>query len=121
MENELASLSQTEKYLKNDLKTLEEKIIEHLEKDIKAKKLVLNGLKSRKSDLEKKLSDMRGNPSDSQMGKLANRKPEKSAQQSISEENESELAVFECQKEQTEAVQNSEADGKRNLVFRVSL
>jgi len=118
LENELASLFQTEKYLKNDLKTLEEKIIGQLEKDIKAKKLALNGLESRKSELEKKLNDMQGNQADSQPGERANGEPEEPVQQGTSEENDTELTVVECQTEQTEeAVQNSRADGKQNLVF----
>jgi chromosome segregation ATPase len=117
LENELASLSQTERYLRNDLKTLEEKIIVQLEKDIEAKKAALNGLESRKGDLEKKLGDLQGNQSDSQNRELANGESGAPVQQSTSEEEDTELTVVECQTEQTEVVQNSRTDGKQNLVF----
>lgn len=60
LENELASLSQTEKMLENDLRTLEGKIIAQLKEEIKAKRSALSGLESRKSDLEKKLSELQG-------------------------------------------------------------
>jgi hypothetical protein len=118
LENELASLSQTEKYLKNDLKTLEEKIIGQLEKEIKAKKLTLNGLESRKSELEKKLSELQGNQVDSQTAKRANGETGEPVQQNPKEENDTELTVIECQPEQAEeTVQNSQENTKRNLVF----
>jgi chromosome segregation ATPase len=115
LENELASLSQTEKYLKNDLKTLEEKIIGQLEKEIKAKKVALNGLESRKGELEKKLNDLQGNPADAQTPESANDETEEPVQQS--EENDTELTVVECQPEQAEAVQNDRESAKHNLVF----
>jgi chromosome segregation ATPase len=116
LENELASLSQTEKYLKNDLKTLEEKIIGQLEKEIKAKKVALNGLDSRKSELEKKLSDLQGNPVVSQTAERANGEASEPEQQS-SEETDAELTVVECQPEQIEAVQNGGEPEKHNLIF----
>jgi chromosome segregation ATPase len=116
LENELASLSQTEKYLKNDLKTLEEKIITQLEKEIKAKKMTLNGLESRKGELEKKLGDLQGNPNVSQTAERANDKASEPVQQS-SEETDAELTVVECQTEQIEEVQNSGERAKNNLVF----
>jgi chromosome segregation ATPase len=119
LENELASLAQTEKYLKNDLKTLEEKIIGQLEKEIKAKKLALNGLESRKSELEQKLSDLQGHPVDSQTTEAQRASAEAGGpvQQNPSEENDTELTVVECQPETEEVVQRTEGDTKHNLVF----
>ncbi len=58
LENELASLSQTEKMLENDLRALEARIIEQLKAEIQSKKSALNGLESRKNDLEKKLIEL---------------------------------------------------------------
>ena len=66
LENELASLSQTEKLLENDLRTLEARIIEQLKAEIQAKKSALTGLESRKSDLEKKLTQMQEKPASPQ-------------------------------------------------------
>jgi chromosome segregation ATPase len=63
LENELASLSQTEKKLESELKTLEAKIIEQLKAEIQEKKSALNGLESKKSDLEKKLIELQEKPS----------------------------------------------------------
>lgn len=117
LENELASLAQTEKYLKNDLKTLEEKIIGQLEKEIKAKKLALNGLESRKSELEKKLGDLQGHPVDSQTTEPQRANGEGEPVQQNSEENDTELTVVECQPETEEVVQSSGEDAKHNLVF----
>jgi chromosome segregation ATPase len=113
LENELASLDQTEKYLKNDLKTLEEKIIGQLEKEIKAKKLALSGLESRKSELEKKLGELQGNPADAQ---ATDRETGEPVRQNSTEENDTELTVIECQPEQTE-VRGTKEDAKHNLVF----
>jgi hypothetical protein len=48
------------------LRKLEGKIIEQLKAEIDAKKSALNGLESRKSDLEKNLSALQGKPSGSQ-------------------------------------------------------
>jgi chromosome segregation ATPase len=108
LENELASLSQTEKYLKNDLKALEEKIIGELEKEIKAKKSALNGLESRKGELEKKLNELQ----------TVGGKTGEKVQQNSTEENDAEVTVIECQPEQTgETVQNVREDEKQNLVF----
>lgn len=66
LENEVASLFQKEISLKGELKKLEEAIIAELEETIKAKKLTLSGLESQKSDLEKKLRELQGNPVDMQ-------------------------------------------------------
>ena len=63
LENELASLSQTEKKLESELKTFEAKIIEQLKAEIQPKKSALNGLESKKSDLEKKLIELQEKPS----------------------------------------------------------
>ena len=105
LENELASLSQTEKYLKNDLRALEEKIIGELEKEIKAKKSALNGLESRKGELEKKLSEMQ--TTDGKTGEQA--------QQKSTEENDTQVMVVECQT--AESAQNVRESEKHNLVF----
>ena len=108
LENELASLSQTEKYLKNDLKALEEKIIGELEKEIKAKKSALNGLESRKGELEKKLTDLQ--TTDGKNGEQVKQNP--------TEESDTEVTIIECQTEQTgETVQNARENEKHNLVF----
>jgi chromosome segregation ATPase len=88
LENELASLSQKEKSLESDLRTLEEKIIDQLKDDIKAKNSVLNNLESRKSDLEKKLSELQGKPAGSQ-----------TAEEQNTEENDTELTVVGYQPE----------------------
>jgi chromosome segregation ATPase len=120
LENELASLSQSEKSLKNDLKTLEEKIIGQLEEEIKAKKLALSGLESRKSDLERKLNELQGKPVDLQTTEEqhANGETEEPVQQNATEENDTELTVVECQPEQTEeTVQSTKEDDKSNWVF----
>jgi chromosome segregation ATPase len=106
LENELASLSQTEKYLKNDLKALEEKIIVQLEKEIKTKKSTLNGLESRKGELEKKLSDLQ----------IIEGKTVQQEQQNPTEEDEDGITVVECETG-TETVQNVKQDTKNTLVF----
>ncbi|TRO50330.1 hypothetical protein E2P71_10880 [Candidatus Bathyarchaeota archaeon] len=62
LENELASLSETEKLLKSDLRTLEARIIQQLKAEIEAKKSALNCLESRKNDLEQKLNELQENP-----------------------------------------------------------
>jgi chromosome segregation ATPase len=115
LENDLASLSQTEKSLRNDLKTLEEKIIGQLEADIRAKKSALSGLESKKRELEKKLNALQGNPVDSQAteGQRANGETEALVQQSSTEENDIEVTVVECQTEQDEeaVVRAKEAAG----------
>jgi chromosome segregation ATPase len=118
LENELASLYQNEKYLKNDLKTLEEKIISQLEKEIKEKKLTLNGLESRKGELEKKLNDLQGKPADSQTTETpASREAKEQVQQNTAEEADTELTVVECQPENEETVQSSGDETRHNLVF----
>ena len=106
LENELASLSQTEKYLKNDLKALEEKIIGQLEKEIKTKKSTLNGLESRKGELEKKLSDLQ----------ITEGKTVQQEQQNPTEEGDDGITVVECET-RTETVQNNKQDTKNTLVF----
>jgi chromosome segregation ATPase len=120
LENELASLSQSEKSLKNDLKTLEEKIIGQLEEEIRAKKLVLSGLESRKSDLERKLNELQGKPVDLQTTEeqRATGETEEPVQQNATEETDTELTVVEYQPEQTEeTVQSTKEDNKQNWVF----
>ncbi len=104
LENELASLSQKEKTLETDLRTLEEKIIDQLKEDIKAKKSVLDGLESRKSDLEKKLSDLQGKPAGSQTAEEqpASGETAEPVQQNNTERNDTELTVVEYQQEQIE-------------------
>lgn len=62
LENEVASLSQKEIMFSCDLRKLEEKIIAQLEEKIKAKKLTLSDMESRKNGLEKKLREIQGNP-----------------------------------------------------------
>jgi len=99
LENELASLSQTEKYLKNDLKALEKKIIVQLEKEIKAKKSALNGLESRKAELEKKLNDLH----------TAEIKTVLQVQQNSNEKDDDGIIVVECQPT-SETAQNSKED-----------
>lgn len=98
LENELASLSQKEKTLENDLRTLEEKIIAQLKEDIKAKRSVLGGLESRKSDLEKKLSQLQGKSSNAQPSE-----EEQSASGEVAgpiQQNDTELTVVEYQQGQ---------------------
>jgi len=101
LENELASLSQTEKTLENDLRTLEEKIIDQLKEEIKAKKSALSGLESRKSDLEKKLNELQGKPAGSQTAEEqhANGETAEPVQQIDTEGNDTELSVVGYQAE----------------------
>jgi SMC interacting uncharacterized protein involved in chromosome segregation len=99
LENELASLSQTEKMLENDLRALEGKIIEQLKADIEAKKSTLSGLESRKSDLEKKLSELQGKSTVSQ---TAEEQPANGEAAEPVQQNDTELTVVEYQQEQIE-------------------
>jgi len=101
LENELASLSQTEKTLENDLRTLEEKIIDQLKEEIKAKKSALSALESRKNDLEKKLSELQGKPAGSQTLEKQHAKGEtvEPVQQNNTEGNDTELSVVGYQAE----------------------
>ena len=101
LENELASLSQTEKTLENDLRTLEEKIIDQLKEEIKAKKSALSGLESRKSELEKKLNELQGKPAGSQTveEQHVNGETAEPVQQSDTEGNDTELSVVGYQAE----------------------
>jgi len=117
LENEVASLSQKEKTLENDLRTLEEKIIDQLKEEIKAKKSVLSGLESRKSDLEKKLNELQGKPAGSQTAEEQHAKSE-TAEPPQQKENDTELTVVEYQPEQIqETGQSTKKDDKRNWVF----
>jgi len=97
LENELASLSQKEKTLESDLRTLEEKIIDQLKEEIKAKKSALSGLETRKSDLEKKLSELQGKSSSSQ---TAEEQPASDKAAGTIQQNDTELTVVEYQQEQ---------------------
>lgn len=120
LENELASLSQKEKTLETDLRTLEEKIIDQLKEEIKAKKSALSSLESRKSDLEKKLNELQGNPAGSQTAEEqhANGETAEPAQQNNTEENDTELTVVGYQPEQIqETGQSTKKDDKRDWVF----
>lgn len=101
LENELASLSQTEKMLEGDLRTLEARIIEQLKAEIEAKKSALNGLESRKSDLEKKLNGLQEKPASLQAveEQPAASETVESVQQNGTEENDTELTVVEYQEE----------------------
>jgi len=98
LENELASLSQTEKMLESDLKTLEARIIEQLNAEIQAKKSTLSGLESRKSDLEKKLSELQGKSAGSETAK----EHQASHETAETQQNDTELTVVEYQPEQIE-------------------
>jgi chromosome segregation ATPase len=98
LENELASLSQTEKMLESDLKTLEARIIEQLNAEIQAKKSALGGLESRKSDLEKKLCELQGKSAGSETAK----EQQASHEAAEAQQNDTELTVVEYQPEQIE-------------------
>ena len=102
LENELASLSQKEKTLENDLRMLEEKIIGQLKEDIRTKKSALSGLESRKSDLEKKLSELQGKQTNAQImeEQSANGETVEPVQQNNIEGNNTELTVVGYQQEQ---------------------
>jgi chromosome segregation ATPase len=101
LENELASLSQTEKMLESDLKTLEARIIEQLKAEIQAKKSALNGLESRKSDLEKKLTELQDKPASSQTTEAppASGETAEPVQQTDTVEADTEVTVVEYQQE----------------------
>jgi chromosome segregation ATPase len=100
LENELASLSQTEKMLENDLRRLEAKIIEQLKAEIQAKKSALTGLESRKSDLEKKLTELQEKPgSQTPEQKPASVETVEPAQQNATVEADTEVTVVEYQQE----------------------
>ena len=120
LENELASLSQIEKMLENDLKTLEGKIIEQLKEEIKAKKLALGSLESRKNNLEKKLSELEEKPAGSQTAEEQHASGETAepVQENENEENDTEVTAVEYQPEQTEeAVESAKEYDKRDLLF----
>ena len=101
LENELASLSQTEKLLENDLRTLEAKIIEQLKAEIQAKKSALTGLESKKSDLEKKLTELQDKPASPQTTEQPPDSTETVAhvQQNATLEADTEVTVVEYQQE----------------------
>ncbi len=101
LENELASLSQTEKILQSDLKTLEARIIEKLKAEIQAKKSALNGLETRKNDLEKKLNEMQDNTASSQTveEQTVTGEAEETIQQNSFVENDAEVTVVRYQEE----------------------
>jgi hypothetical protein len=119
LENELASVSQKEIYLKGDLKKLEADIITHLEEAVKAKKVILSGLESQKCDLERRLRDFQRNsvvsqPSEEQHAKGETGEP----QQEATEENEVKLTVVESQPQQIEeSGQRTRTEEKHNLLF----
>ena len=119
LENELASISQKEIYLKGDLRKLEEDIITQLEEAIKAKKTTLSGLGSQKSDLERRLRDLQGHSvvSQPQKEQCANGETGEPQQEST-RENEVQLTVIERQSEQIEeSAQKTRSDDKHNLLF----
>lgn len=94
LENELASLSQTEKMLESDLQTLEAKIIEQLKAEIETKRSALSCLESRKSDLEKRLSKLQEKSPSSQTTEEENTgETEEPVQQNKTAENDTELTV----------------------------
>ena len=99
LENELASLSQTEKMLENDLRVLEGKIIEQLKEEIKAKRSALSNLESRKNDLEKKLSELQGKSAGSQPSE---EQPASGEAAGPVQPNDTELTVVEYPQEQVE-------------------
>jgi chromosome segregation ATPase len=101
LENELASLSQTEKMLESGLKTLEARIIEQLKAEIQAKKSALNGLESRKSSLERKLTQLQDKPSSSQVAEQppASGETVDPVQQDETVEADTEVTVVEYQQE----------------------
>ncbi len=101
LENELASLSQTEKILQSDLKALEARIIEQLKSEIQAKKSTLDGLETRKSDLEKKLTGLQDNPASSQTSEEqpVTSEAEGPVQQNAPIENDAEVTVVRYQEE----------------------
>jgi len=101
LENELASLSQTEKMLESDLRTLEAKIIEQLKAEIETKRSALGGLESRKGDLEKKLNELQGKSAGSQTAeeKHASGETADPVQQNSTAENGTEITVVGYQQE----------------------
>jgi hypothetical protein len=101
LENELASLYQTEKMLENDVRPLEGKIIEQEKAEIEAKKSVLEGLESWKSNLEKKSGELQEKSAGSQTEKEQNASGETAehVQQDDTVRNGTELTVVEYQRE----------------------
>ena len=101
MENELASLSQTEKMLENDLRALEARIIEQLKAEIQSKKSALNGLESKKNDLEKKLTELQEKTLNPQAAEQppASSETVEPVQQNETVEADTEVTVVEYQQE----------------------
>jgi len=101
LENELASLSQTEEMLESDLKMLEAKIIEQLKAEIETKRSALGGLESRKNDLKRKLRELQEKSGGSQTAEEQNTgETAEVVQHSNTAENNTELTVVEYQQEQ---------------------
>lgn len=116
LENELASMSQKEIYLKGDLKKLEEDIITQLEEAIIAKKAILSGLESQKCDLERRLRDFQGNSVVSRPSQEQHATGE--PQQESTRENEVQLTVIESPPQQIEeSEQRTRTEDKHNLLF----
>jgi chromosome segregation ATPase len=101
LENELASLSQTEKMLETDLRALEARIIEQLKAEIQSKKSALNGLESKKNDLEKKLTELQEKTVNSQTAEPPPTSGEtvEPSQQNETMEADTEVTVVEYQQE----------------------
>jgi len=115
LENELASLSQKEKTLESDLRTLEEKIIHQLKEEIRAKKSALSSLEARKNDLERKLSELQGKPAGSQTAEERHVKGETTEP---AQHDDTEVTVFGYQPEQIqETGQSTKKDDKRDWRF----
>jgi len=101
LENELASLSQTEEMLESDLKMLEAKIIEQLKAEIETKRSALGGLESRKNDLQRKLKELQEKSGGSQTAEEQNTsETEEIVQHSDTAENDTELTIVGYQQEQ---------------------
>jgi len=67
LENELSSTTQKEAALEKEVKTLEEELAVQLEEKIRAKNTVVERLESTRSDLERRLKELREHPKPSQM------------------------------------------------------
>jgi hypothetical protein len=118
-ESELASLSQKEMILKYDLRKLEEKVIFQLEETIKAKKLTLRDLESRKNFLEMKLREMQGNPVVLQrpVEQCVNSKGGEPVQQDLTEEDYVEATLVEGYKQQIEETGRGTKKDKKDPSF----
>ena len=116
LENKVAYLSQKEISLKCELKKLEEKIIAQLEETIKAKKLNLSDMESRKNGLEKKLREMQGNPVVLQKPEeqLANSEGGEPVQQGPTEEEYVEVSLVEGHRQQIDEAEQYASNEKRD-------